>query len=96
MSIAEEAVAMLEEPDTLDFEVSDVTGTHQLMATGVQRAVSAGAVAHSLAASMKLPDNVPWALRDETTSAFLEDDRPIGEQLRRGAKVVVTPKAHLG
>jgi len=81
---------------TLDFEVSDVTGTHQLMASEVQRGLPAGAVARSLASRMKLPQNVPWALRDETTSAFLDDAQPIGDQIQPGAKVTVTPKTHLG
>jgi hypothetical protein len=43
-----------------------------------------------------LPENVPWALRDEQTSAYLDDARPIGEQLHPGARVTVTPKTHLG
>jgi hypothetical protein len=83
-------------PDTFSFEASDVTGTQTVVASDVQRALPAGAVARSLAAWMKLPDNVPWSLRDESTSAFLDEERPIGEQIQPGAKVTVTPKTHLG
>ncbi len=96
MSQTPMAVAEPEAADTFSFEASDVTGTQTVVASDVQRVLPAGAVARSLAAWMKLPDNVPWALRDETTSAFLDEERPIGEQIRPGAKVTVTPKAHLG
>jgi hypothetical protein len=88
--------AVAEAPDTFSFEASDVTGTQTVVASDVQRILPAGAVARSLAAWMKLPDNVPWALRDESTSAFLDEERPIGEQIQPGAKVTVTPKTHLG
>jgi hypothetical protein len=82
--------------DTFSFEATDVTGMHQVLASEVQRALPAGAVARALAVRMSLPENVPWALRDESTSAFLEDDRPIGDQINVGARVTVTPKTHLG
>jgi hypothetical protein len=39
---------------------------------------------------------VPWVLRDEASGAFLDEGRAIGEQLRPGSKVTVTPKTHLG
>ena len=81
---------------TFSFEASDVTGMHRVVASDVQRNLPAGAVARALAVRMSLPENVPWALRDETTSAFLDDDKPIGEQIELGAKVTVTPKTHLG
>jgi len=53
-------------------------------------------VASSLAAWMKLPDNVPWGLRDDSSSRFLDDELPVGDQIRPGARVTVTPKTHLG
>jgi len=81
---------------SFDLQATDVTGTHSILARDVQRTLSAGDVARSLAAVMLLPDNVPWSLRDEGSSAFLDDDRPIGEQVEPGAKVTITPKAHLG
>ena len=98
MSTRQAAVAEPEGPaaETFSFEASDVTGTQTVVANDVQRILPAGAVARSLAAWMKLPDNVPWALRNESTSAFLDEERPIGEQIRPGAKVTVTPKTHLG
>ncbi len=83
-------------PGTLSFEVSDVTRTRTFEATDVQSTLPAGAVAKSIAASLQLPDNVPWGLRDDVTSRFLEDSKPIGEQIGPSAKVSLTPKTHLG
>src|SRR5436189_4793638 len=88
--------AVLPGPPTFSFEAADVTGMHRVVANDVQRSLPAGAVAKALAARMALPENVPWALRDEQTSAYLDDNKPIGEQLQLGAKVTVTPKTHLG
>ena len=80
----------------ISFEAADVTGTHSVVARDVQATALAGAVAKAVAASMRLPENVPWALRDDSTSAFLDDEKPIGEQLTPNARVTVTPKTHLG
>jgi hypothetical protein len=90
------AAAVLDGPARFSFEAADVTGMHRVVASDVQGSLPAGAVARALAARMALPDNVPWALRDEQTSAYLDDARPIGEQIATGAKVTVTPKTHLG
>lgn len=84
------------EVEAFSFEAADVTGTQRLIANDVQRSLPAGTVARALAARMALPENVPWALRSDSTSAFLDDDQSIGEQIERGAKVTVTPKTHLG
>jgi hypothetical protein len=81
---------------TFDFEATDVTGTRTVVARGVQRTLPAGAVANALANRMSLPTNVPWALRDETTSVFLDDTTAIGDQIGPDARVTVTPKTHLG
>jgi hypothetical protein len=81
--------------ESLAFTAADVTGTHTAEAS-VPRALPAHAVAESLVASMSLPKNVPYALRDESTGAYLDDARPIGEQIGPAAKVTVTPKTHLG
>jgi len=54
------------------------------------------AVTASLAALMQLPENVPWGVRDDITSTFLDDNKPIGDQLQPGSNVTVTPKTHLG
>ena len=81
---------------TFHFEARDVTGTHILEARNVQRATPAGAVASALASRMALPRNVPWMLRDDATGALLDEAKPVGEQIESGAKVVLSPKAHLG
>ena len=83
------------ESEAFSFEVNDVTGTYTLTANDVQRSLPAGAVAKALASRMALPDT-PWALRDDSTAEFLDDSRPIGEQLRPGALVTLTTKTHLG
>ena len=90
------ASVVLDRDEPLSFEVSDVTGTHNYVARGVEPALPAGAVARSLAEQMSLPANVPWALRDDDTSVYLDDDRPIGEQLGPNAKATISPKTHLG
>ncbi len=81
---------------TLHLEARDVTGTHVLEARNVQRATPAGAVASALASRMALPRNVPWMLRDDATGAVLDESKPVGDQIESGAKVVLSPKAHLG
>jgi hypothetical protein len=90
------SAAVMDRPAAFSFEAGDVTGTHRVTANDVQGSLPAGAVARALASRMALPDNVPWALRDERTSAYLDDARPIGEQIAPGARVTVTPKTHLG
>ncbi len=86
-----------------EIEAGDVTGYQSMRVplsppggAGMPLASPAGSVARALAARMRLPDDVPWILRDEATGSFLQEDRPIGDQLRPGCKVVLTPKAHLG
>lgn len=82
--------------DVFSFEAADVTGTYRVVADDVERSLPAGAVAKALASQMNLPENVPWGLRDDSTSAFLDDEQAIGDQIRPGTSVTVTPKAHLG
>ena len=72
----------------------NVTGTQELPLE-VRRDLPAEEVARSIAELMSLPQNVPWALRADS-SAYLDDRVPIGEQLEPGATVTVTPKTHLG
>jgi hypothetical protein len=43
-----------------------------------------------------LPDNVPWALRDDSTGSYLDPEEEIGKQISPGSTVAVTPKTHLG
>ena len=81
---------------TLSFEVTNVTRDDFVTVSDVQPTLPARAVAHALAAKMLLPQNTPWALRDEDTSVYLDDETAIGEQVSPGARLTVTPKAHLG
>jgi len=83
------------------FEAADVTGTHLIDARDVQRSTPAGAVAQALAARMGLPQNVPWALRDDRTGNYLDEDRAIGEQVEQSddssePRLTLHPKTHLG
>ena len=82
--------------DTLSFNATDVTGSFSLVASEVEKSLPVGAVAAALASKMRLPNDVPWALRDDTTSVFLEDSLPIGDQILPDAHVTITPKTHLG
>jgi hypothetical protein len=95
---SEGATAVLPEagPETFTLEAMDVTGTQRVTAEDIQPSLPAESVARALAARMALPQNVPWALRSDTTGAFLEDRTPIGEQIEPGAQVTVVPKTHLG
>ncbi len=80
---------------TLSFEAEDVTGNNHA-AANVQASLPVSAITSSLVATMALPSSAPYGLRDEMTGAFLQDDRPIGEQIGPGARLTVTPKPHLG
>ncbi len=81
--------------DALSLELSDVTGTHSVVADDVQHSLPAGAVARAVANQFSLPENVPWSLHDDR-GAFLDDAAPIGDQVTTGAKLWVSPKTHLG
>jgi hypothetical protein len=101
----ESATALAPEPagtvlpagtEPISFEVVDVTGSLRLVAEDVEPGMPAEVVARTLAARMRLPDSVPWGLRSDETSEFLDERRPIGEQIAPGAQVTVVPKTHLG
>jgi hypothetical protein len=79
----------------IQFFASNVTGT-QSIPIEVSGALSARAVAASIADRMALPDDVAWALRDDDSSAYLDESRSIGEQILPGSRVTVTPLTHLG
>lgn len=79
----------------LQLNAANVTGTRRLPVE-VDAKLSAGAVAESIREAMALPRDVAWALRDDESSAYLDDQLPIGEQVGSGAQVVLYPKAHLG
>jgi hypothetical protein len=82
-------------PDILVFHAASVTGSQEIPVE-VGPTTSVGAVADSIALRMALPSDVAWGLRDDDSSAFLDDSRPIGDQIEPGAHVTVIPKTHLG
>jgi hypothetical protein len=98
MNEFEGGTALLDAPEseTFDFQVTDVTRSRTLRARNVQRSLPAGAVARSLAAHLKMPDNVPWTLRSDKSSAYLDEKRPIGEQIEPNSQVTLSPVTHLG
>ena len=79
----------------LDFLATNVTGTRSVPIE-VDGRLSARAVTDSIADRMALPDDVAWALRDDDSSAYLDDGQPIGAQIGPGSRVTITPKTHLG
>ena len=83
-------------PDAFRFFATDVTGTNVLEVGDLQSSLPVSAVARTVADRMSLPDNVPWALRDESTSVYLDDDVAIGDQIDADARVAITPRTHLG
>jgi hypothetical protein len=93
MSMSDRSVQL---PEVLSFLAFDVTGTHTVEAKDIPASMPVSNVAASLAASMKLPENVPWGLLDNGNGSFLEDPRPIGEVKEPGSSVTVWPKTHLG
>ena len=82
--------------ETLRFTASDVTGTHTIEAIDVQRDLPAGAVARSIASKMALPEDTPWGLRSDRTSALLDEDVAIGDQIEPGTEITIFPRTHLG
>ena len=87
------ALPSTEGPFTL--RARNVTGTQDLPLE-IDRGLTVGEVSRSISALMDLPADVPWVLRDDGTSAFLDEGRSIGDQLEPGACVTMTPRTHLG
>ena len=81
---------------TLRFTATDVTGTHTITATDVQRDLPAGAVARSIASKMALPDDTPWGLRSDWSSTLLDEDVAIGDQIENDTQITIFPRTHLG
>jgi hypothetical protein len=79
----------------VSFRASNITGT-QSVPVEVNGGLSVRSVADSIAARMALPDDVAWALRDDDSSTYLDESRPIGSQIGPGARVTITPQTHLG
>ena len=84
-----------ERPKSFQFLARNVTATKTLP-VDVEAGLPAEAVARAVAELMAMPPDTPWALREDDTASFLDGDRPIGEQIRPGARVTLTPKSHLG
>jgi hypothetical protein len=86
-------------PSSMRVMVRDVTSTHHAQ-LDLDPKLRVGAVAQAVAARMSLPNDTTWALRDESTAAFLDDGLPIGDALgpgeRTSVSLVATPRAHLG
>jgi hypothetical protein len=87
------ASAMPLEP--LNFTATNITGT-QSVPIEVDRGLSVRAVTDSIVDRMALPDDVGWALRDDDSSAYLDDSESIGKQIEPGTRVTLTPRTHLG
>ena len=83
------------QPETLTFDASNITGTQELPFE-IRADLSVRSVTDTIAHRMVLPTDVTWTLRDDSSSEFLDEDAPIGDQLERGAHVTITPRAHLG
>ena len=79
----------------LKLATRDVTGTHSFTVEDLDPGLPAGALARSLVSEMQLPADVPWALRSDTTSVFLDDDVAIGDQVEPDDSLTVTPRSHL-
>jgi hypothetical protein len=86
-------------PDVMHVTIRDVTGTHRARLE-LDPQLRVGAVAEAVAERMSLPPDTSWALRDESTAAFLDDDVAIGDAVdsedRTSVALVATPRAHLG
>ena len=81
---------------TIRFTATDVTGTHTVEVTDVEPSLPAGAIARSIASRIGLPDDVPLALRSDSSSAYLEDDVAIGDQIESDTNITIFPRTHLG
>jgi len=83
-------------PNGFRFQVADVTGTHVVDVQDLDRKTPVSAVAAALAARMELPRQTSWALRENRTGSYLDDQRAIGDQVETEARLTLSPRAHLG
>ena len=84
-------------PKTMSLQVRDITGTYTAQLE-LDPALRVGVVAKSVASRMSLPTETSWAIRDDRTAAFLDEDAAIGDLLGTEGRpeVSLVPKAHLG
>ena len=80
---------------SFQFLARNVTATKTLPVE-VEPELPAEEVARAVAELLSMPADTPWALREDESASFLDGDLPIGEQIRPGARVTLTPRAHLG
>jgi hypothetical protein len=78
----------------LVFHAGNVTGTQQIPVE-YERDLSVRSVTDSIRHRMSLPEDVSWSLRNDGSSAYLDEDRPIGDQVEAGDHLTITPKTHL-
>ena len=64
-------------PTPVRLKIRDITSTHEAELE-IDPTLRVGAVAQTAASRMSLPADTSWALRDDTTAAFLDDD-PLGQ-----------------
>jgi hypothetical protein len=81
---------------TLNFQAYDVTGSFSVDVKDIQGAIPVSTMAATVATMLHLPENVPYALRDDFSSQYLDDAMPIGDAIKSGARLTITPKTHLG
>jgi hypothetical protein len=82
-------------PKAFQFLARNVTAT-KTVPIDVAPELPAEEVARAVAELMAMPSDTPWALREDDSGSFLRGDSPIGEQIRPGARLTLTPKSHLG
>ena len=84
--------------DPLSLEVSEVTGSRTLEVDQIDGHRTSADLARTMAAMLDLPENQPYALRDEDSQRMLLDDHPIGSQVSKTTRprLTVIPKARLG
>ena len=81
--------------ELLNFEVRNITGTQKIPVESPAQ-LSVRIVTESISHEMALPEGVPWSLRDDSSSAYLDEDAAIGDQIQPGTRVTVVPRTHLG
>ncbi len=83
--------------DPLAFTATDVTTSRVVDFSGVDGYRTASELATSIAATLELPENTPYALRDNNRGRMLRDDVSVGSQLpAEGSELTLVPKSHLG
>ena len=78
------------------FTISDVTGTFSRVVDSYDPRMSVAAVGADLTRDVAWAQSTPWALRDDSRGEYLDETRPIGDQVESGAELVLTPRTHLG